>query len=129
MDPIVMQRISEMSHVEKTRLLGELKAAIAEELASGGAGEPGACPRCGSPRFVRKGHGRDGTQRWLCRTCSRTFSAATGGRGAMTASLHSYRPCPIELGHTAPRRGVDPLDTSKYILAARSALDGGIFDE
>ena len=26
------------------------------------------------------------------------------------------------------RRGVDPLDTSKYILAARSALEGGIFD-
>mgnify|MGYP003483184030 CR=1 FL=1 len=26
------------------------------------------------------------------------------------------------------RRSVDPLDTSKYILAARSALEGGIFD-
>ena len=28
-----------------------------------------------------------------------------------------------------PRRGVDPLDTAKYILAARSALEGDIFDE
>jgi hypothetical protein len=42
--------------------------------------------------------------------------------------LHGYRDCPLELGATAPRRSVDPLDTSKYILAARSALEGGIFD-
>ena len=27
-----------------------------------------------------------------------------------------------------PCRGVDPLNTAKYILAAHSALDGGIFD-
>ena len=42
--------------------------------------------------------------------------------------LDGYRDCPLELGARAPRRGVDPLDTSKYILAARSALEGGIFD-
>ena len=29
----------------------------------------------------------------------------------------------------AGRRGVDPLDTARYILAARSALEGSIFDE
>lgn len=52
----------------------------------------------------------------------------TGGRGGMSIRLHSYRDCPLELGACAPRRGVDPLDTSKYILAARSALEGGIFD-
>jgi ribosomal protection tetracycline resistance protein len=52
----------------------------------------------------------------------------TGGRGGMRVKLHGYRDCPLELGATAPRRGVDPLDTSKYILAARSALEGGIFD-
>ena len=34
----------------------------------------------------------------------------------------------LELGATAKRRNVDPLDTSKYILAARSALEGGIFN-
>ena len=54
--------------------------------------------------------------------------ALTGGRGGMSAALHSWRECPLELGKTAPRRGVDPLDTAKYILAARSALEGGIFD-
>ena len=57
-----------------------------------------------------------------------TLAAATGGRGAMSVRLHGYRECPMELGTTTPRRSVDPLDTSKYILAARSALEGGIFN-
>jgi len=57
-----------------------------------------------------------------------TLAAITGGRGSMTAKLHSYRECPPELGASTPRRNVDPLDKSKYILAARSALEGGIFD-
>ena len=47
---------------------------------------------------------------------------------ASCVRLHGYRECPQELGTTAPRRSVDPLDTSKYILAARSALEGGIYD-
>ncbi len=57
-----------------------------------------------------------------------TLAAATGGRGAMSVKLHGYRECPRELGAVEKRRGVDPLDSSKYILAARSALEGGIFD-
>ncbi len=57
-----------------------------------------------------------------------TLAAVTGGRGGMSLSLNGYRECPLELGATAQRRSVDPLDTSKYILAARSALEGGIFD-
>lgn len=56
-----------------------------------------------------------------------TLASITGGRGAMSVRLHGYRECPPELGATTPRRSVDPLDTSKYILAARSALEGGIF--
>lgn len=56
------------------------------------------------------------------------LATATGGRGAMSVKLHSYKPCPLELGAVAKRRSVDPLDTSKYILAARSALEGSIFD-
>ena len=57
-----------------------------------------------------------------------TLASFTGGRGAMSVRLHGYRECPLELGATARRKNVDPLDTSKYILAARSALEGGIFD-
>ena len=56
------------------------------------------------------------------------FASLTSGRGSMSASLHGYRECPLELGATAARRGVDPLDTAKYILAARSALEGDIYD-
>ena len=57
-----------------------------------------------------------------------TLASITSGRGAMSIKLDSYRECPLELGATAKRRNVDPLDSSKYILAARSALEGGIFD-
>ena len=57
-----------------------------------------------------------------------TLASVTSGRGSMSVRLHGYRDCPLELGATARRRNVDPLDTSKYILAARSALEGGIFD-
>lgn len=57
-----------------------------------------------------------------------TLASATSGRGTMNARLHSYRECPLELGSTTKRRNVDPLDKSKYILAARSALEGGIFN-
>ena len=56
------------------------------------------------------------------------FASVTHGKGAMSTALHGYRECPLELGKTAARRGVDPLDTAKYILAARSALEGNIFD-
>ncbi len=57
-----------------------------------------------------------------------TLASFTRGRGAMSVKLHGYKECPLELGATAKRRSVDPLDSSKYILAARSALEGGIFN-
>ncbi|MDR0897940.1 MAG: TetM/TetW/TetO/TetS family tetracycline resistance ribosomal protection protein [Oscillospiraceae bacterium] len=56
---------------------------------------------------------------------STRFAALTGGRGAMSVRLSGYKPCDEMI--TCPRRGVHPLDTAKYILAARSALEGGIF--
>jgi ribosomal protection tetracycline resistance protein len=57
-----------------------------------------------------------------------TFASITGGKGSVSARLHSYRECAFEPGMDCARRGVDPLDTAKYILAARSALEGNIFD-
>ena len=56
------------------------------------------------------------------------LAAMTGGRGALSTRLFGYRDCPLEMGRTCPRRGAHPLDTARYILAARSALEGGIFD-
>ena len=55
------------------------------------------------------------------------FSRMTAGRGIMSSRLKCYRECDLSLGKTCPRQGVHPLDTSKYILAARNALDGAIF--
>lgn len=38
-----------------------------------------ACPWCRSSWFVKKGHDRDGGQRYQCCTCGRTFNAHTKG--------------------------------------------------
>ncbi|MBE6627169.1 MAG: TetM/TetW/TetO/TetS family tetracycline resistance ribosomal protection protein [Ruminococcaceae bacterium] len=57
-----------------------------------------------------------------------TLATFTSGRGSMSVKLHGYRECPLELGSTAKRRGIDPLDTSKYILAVRGALTGDLFN-
>ena len=63
-----------------------------------------------------------------CMDYPRTLASLSSGRAGMSMRLHAYRECPPGLGRTQPRRSVDPLDTAKYILAARSALEGGIFD-
>lgn len=52
----------------------------------------------------------------------------TGGRGGMTTRVHAWQYAPPDVNDTLPRHGVNPLDTAKYILAARSALEGDIFD-
>ena len=55
------------------------------------------------------------------------LAALTGGRGLLTSQLSGYRECPMEEGTVCPRAGVNPLDTAKYILAARSALESEIY--
>lgn len=62
---------------EKRAVEEAARAAVGRELGAQGAGAPESCPRCGCPSFVRKGHGRDGSQRWLCRGCGSTFSSKT----------------------------------------------------
>ena len=57
-----------------------------------------------------------------------TLLQMTGGRGGMTTRVHSWQYAPPDVDDTLPRHGVNPLDTAKYILAARSALEGDIFD-
>jgi len=59
---------------------------------------------------------------------SATFASLTSGTGVMTQRLHGYRECPAELGKARQRRGVDPRDRAKYILAARHAMSGTVFD-
>ena len=55
----------------------------------------------------------------------KTLAAYTGGRGSISVRPAGYRACEDRPEAVCPRRNVDPLDTSKYILAMRNALDGG----
>ncbi len=53
-----------------------------------------------------------------------TFRSLTSGKGLYYSSFDGYQECPLELGKTCPRRGVDPLDRPKWILWARHAIQG-----
>ncbi|KRF02431.1 GTP-binding protein [Paenibacillus sp. Soil766] len=50
------------------------------------------------------------------------LSAMSGGRGVITSSFAGYQPSPPDVHAERKRRGVNPLDQSKYILAVRKAL-------
>lgn len=50
------------------------------------------------------------------------LGSMTKGRGILSAYFAGYQPCPPDVRAERPRRGVNPLDQAKYILAARSAL-------
>lgn len=51
-----------------------------------------------------------------------SFGSLTGGRGVLSSRFSGYEPCPLELGRTTMRRGLDPRDRSKWILHSRGAL-------
>jgi len=80
----MLHEMQELTLGDKRRLIEATKEAVARELGFGAGDAPAACPRCGSADFVRKGHGRDGSQRWLCRGCGRTFSGKTMGLLALS---------------------------------------------
>jgi len=46
----------------------------------------------------------------------------TSGRAVVTTRFTGYRECPVELGASTKRRGVNPLDRAKWILYKRNAL-------
>lgn len=50
------------------------------------------------------------------------LAAQSGGKAIYSATFDGYRPCPLELGATTKRRGIDPLDRAKWILYARGAI-------
>jgi ribosomal protection tetracycline resistance protein len=52
------------------------------------------------------------------------FGSLTKGRGALATFFAGYRECPPDVKAERVRRGVNPLDQSKYILAVRKALAG-----
>lgn len=50
------------------------------------------------------------------------LSSLSGGKATLFSSFGGYRECPLELGATAKRRGINPLDRSKWILYCRGAM-------
>lgn len=50
------------------------------------------------------------------------FGSLTKGRGALATFFTGYRECPPDVKAERVRRGVNPLDQAKYILAFRNAL-------
>ncbi len=54
------------------------------------------------------------------------LASLSGGRAIYSARFGGYRVCPVELGATAARRGINPLDRSKWILYARGAIQPDI---
>ena len=54
------------------------------------------------------------------------LAAQTSGRGTISARFCGYQDVALELGAVAKRRGVNPLDRAKWILANRSAMTMGL---
>ncbi len=52
------------------------------------------------------------------------LGSMTKGRGMLSTAFAGYRECPPDVQAERPRRGVNPLEQSKYILAVRKALLG-----
>lgn len=52
------------------------------------------------------------------------LASLTSGKGILSLRFDGYEPCPLELGAVAERRGINPLDRDKWILAHRNAIQG-----
>ena len=110
--------LPQMGPAERAAALRSLKRLIDEELCGMAlAGEPeraeSSCPRCGSRLVVRKGRDPDGSQRYLCRSCARTFTPRTNRVFATTkldrAAWMRFAECHVDalpLREAAERCGV-----------------------
>ena len=78
---MILQEARRLGVEERRRLIDLLRAQVFAELGRSGDAdrEPDACPRCGGTHLVRKGHDRDGSQRWARGSCGRTLSRKTMG--------------------------------------------------
>ena len=72
----VRMRLKGMDPVERENAVRELREVIYEDAYETIANHDDAlaCPRCGSVSIVKEGHNPNGSRRWQCRDCRRTFS-------------------------------------------------------
>lgn len=73
------------------------------------------CTFCGNPSICRWGKSRRGLQRWRCRACKRSFTAATGTALARVHHLDKLRAVTVDM--------LDHIPASCRKLAARLGLD------
>lgn len=67
--------IESLTTDQKRALIEAIRVLIVEELTE--SHEMKSCPRCESSHVVKRGKTQKGSQRWLCKTCDRSFSAST----------------------------------------------------
>ena len=116
------QFLPQMEPEERAEALRSLKRMIDEEFFAMAVAESGdetarymECPRCGSDHVVKRGLDGRGEQRFLCRRCSRTFTARTNRVFATTkldrATWMKFAECHVDvltLRESAERCGVSP---------------------
>jgi Transposase and inactivated derivatives len=114
------QFLPQMEPEERAEALRSLKRMIDEEFFAMAVAESGdetarytECPRCGSGHVVKRGLDGRGEQRFLCRRCSRTFTARTNRVFATTklerATWMKFAECHVDvltLRESAERCGV-----------------------
>lgn len=84
----VERKLGALSRSERKAAIEQLQQFVREvsfDLAAGNNKEVECCPRCGSLDFIKKGKSvRDGSQRYFCYGCHRTFGAKTSNAIAMS---------------------------------------------
>lgn len=72
----VRRQLKSMNPIERENAVRELREVIYEDAYETIASRDDdlTCPHCGSIGIVKKGHNSDGSQRWQCKDCKRTFS-------------------------------------------------------
>ena len=72
----VRNRLKGMNPIERENAVRELREVIYEDTYETITthADTFACPRCGSISIVKKGRNPNGSQRWQCKDCKRTFS-------------------------------------------------------
>lgn len=78
----VRERLSGMGRAERQRAIEALHSVMLDAMyqteRESADYEVTCCPRCGCVEIVRKGRAKDGSQRYLCHGCGRTFGMRTG---------------------------------------------------
>ena len=77
----VLSRSDRKAAIEQ---LQQLVREVSFDLAAGAPQEVECCPRCGGLDFIKKGKASDGSQRYRCHGCSRTFGSKTSNAIGMS---------------------------------------------